>query len=66
MKLDPKTAEELNYEREKRLHRVMIKLNGDNLNCPYSKYCDSSENCSRCNDFYAKCSKFKAYNSNYL
>jgi len=51
---------------EKRLHRVMIKLEKSNVRCPYSKSCYSSETCSRCNVFYTKCSKFKEFNLNSL
>ena len=62
MKSDTKPVEELSHEIERRLHRVMIKLDKNNIRCPYSKNCYSSENCSRCNLFYSKCSKFKAFN----
>ena len=42
-------------EIEKRLHRVMIKLDKRNITCPYAKDCLSAENCNRCNEFYNKC-----------
>lgn len=43
---------------EKRLHRVMIKLDKKGIACPYTKECVSAENCIRCNLFYRKCAKF--------
>ena len=61
MKSNPKTAEEPNQGIEKRLHRVLIKLDGYKATCPYSKDCNSSEDCSRCNEFYNKCSKYKEF-----
>jgi len=66
MKSDANTKEELSHEIERRLHRVMIKLEKINVRCPYSKNCYSSENCSRCNVFFDKCSKFKEFNLNSL
>jgi len=66
MKSEVKRVEELSHKIERRLHRVMIKLEKSNVRCPYSKICHSSENCSRCNMFYAKCSKFKEFNLNSL
>jgi hypothetical protein len=42
-------------EFEKRLHRVKIILNKDNIKCTYSKSCTSAENCYRCNIYYNKC-----------
>jgi hypothetical protein len=46
---------------EKRLHRVMIKIDKKDVICPYAKTCISAENCNRCNQFYRKCSKFIAF-----
>ena len=66
MKSEPKALEELSHEIEMRLHRVMIKLDSKNIKCPYSKNCNSSQNCSRCNEFYTKCWKFKEHNLNSL
>ena len=51
---------------EKRLHRVMIKLDRRDVKCLYSKCCDITENCSRCNKFYKKCSKYDNFNSDSL
>ena len=42
-------------EIERRLHRVKIILNKDDIKCPYSKSCISAENCYRCNIYYNKC-----------
>ena len=50
-------------EIEKRLHRVMIKIPQQDNKCPYSKYCDDSENSFRCNLFYHKCSKYIDFDS---
>ncbi len=49
---------EMNLEIEKRLHRVTIKLDKNNIKCPKSKICIEAENCGRCNEFYTKCSKY--------
>ena len=57
MNIDFKTTKNLNQDIEKRLHRVKINLSGNTTNCPYSKDCNTSEICSRCNVFYEKCSK---------
>lgn len=43
---------------EKRLHRVMIKLDKSIINCPNAKDCLDAESCNRCNQFYRKCSLF--------
>ncbi len=43
---------------EKRLHRVMIKLDKNNIICPKAKACLNAENCNRCNQFYRKCALF--------
>lgn len=45
-------------EIKKRLHRIMIKLDKKDIACPYAKQCVSAENCTRCNRFYRKCTKF--------
>ncbi|MFX0008492.1 MAG: hypothetical protein ACFFA7_14705 [Promethearchaeota archaeon] len=45
-------------EIEYRLHRVMIKLEKKSVACPIAEECVSAENCSRCNYFYRKCTKF--------
>ena len=47
---------------EKRLHRVAITLDKDNLKCPYSKQCDKAKYCKRCNVFFEKCTLFKDLN----
>ncbi len=47
-------------EIENRLHRVKIILNKKNIKCPSSKNCDKAENCSKCNEFYRKCTKVRA------
>ena len=49
----------MRYEIEKRLHRVKITLDKEDINCPYSKNCDKATNCMRCNKYYLKCSKYK-------
>ena len=46
---------------EKRLHRVMIKLDNTDIKCPYAKECISVENCKRCNVFYSKCTIFSDF-----
>ena len=51
---------------EKRLHRVMIKLDRRDVKCPYSKCCDITENCNRCKQFYKKCSKYTDFISGSL
>ncbi len=51
---------------EKRLHRVMIKLDRRDVKCLYSKYCDSAENCTRCDQFYEKCSKYNDFSQDFL
>ena len=66
MKSDTNTKEAMSYKIERRLHRVMIKLEKSIVRCFYSKNCHSSENCRRCNVFYDKCSKFKGFNLNSL
>lgn len=48
-------------EIEKRLHRVMIKLDKKSITCPYAKDCISSENSYRCNLLYQKCTIFKNF-----
>jgi hypothetical protein len=48
-------------EIEKRLHRVMIKLDKHNIKCPYSRKCVQSENCNRCNLFFQKCSIYTEF-----
>jgi hypothetical protein len=50
-------------EIEHRLHRVMIKLENKSVTCPNAVECASAENCSRCNFFYRKCTKFTGQNS---
>lgn len=54
----------MNDKSEKRLHRVMIKLDKKNIKCPYTKDCLSAENCNRCNEFYNKCTIFSNFISN--
>lgn len=49
---------------EKRLHRVMIKLNKRDVKYLYSNFCNDAENCIRCNQFYEKCSIYKDFNQN--
>lgn len=51
---------------EKRLHRVMIKLDRREIECPYSKYSDIAENCTRCNQFYDKCSKYNDFSQDFF
>lgn len=46
-------------EIEKRLHRVKITLNTDDIKCPYSHNCDKAANEKRCNEFYEKCSFYR-------
>lgn len=48
----------MRYNVEKRLHRVMIKLDKNNISCPLAKDCIDAENCIRCNQFFRKCSLF--------
>ena len=48
----------MDFEMEKRLHRVKIKLDRKNVKCPNAKYCAEAESCDRCNVFYEKCAKF--------
>ncbi|MFX1363628.1 MAG: hypothetical protein ACFFCE_09540 [Promethearchaeota archaeon] len=43
---------------EKRLHRVMIKLDKNNIICPIAKDCLDAENCIRCNHYFRKCGLF--------
>ena len=31
------------------------------VKCPHSQACNSAENCNRCNHYYEKCTKFKAF-----
>lgn len=50
---------DMSLEIEKRLHRVIIKLDKNNIKCPKSKICNEAEYCGRCNEFYNKCSKYK-------
>lgn len=45
-------------EIEKRLHRVMIKLEKKGIICHYAVECLSAEYCERCNIFYEKCIKY--------
>lgn len=45
-------------EIEKRLHRVMIKLEKKGIICSYAVECLSAEYCERCNTFYKKCVKY--------
>ncbi len=45
-------------EIEKRLHRVMIKIDKKGIVCPNAKDCLNAENCNRCNQFYLKCTLF--------
>ncbi|MHA2038145.1 MAG: hypothetical protein ACW98X_17040 [Promethearchaeota archaeon] len=49
-------------EIERRLHRVMIKLDKHDIKCPYSTDCVRSENCNRCNNFFQKCSVYANFN----
>jgi hypothetical protein len=51
---------------EKRLHRVMIKIDHQDNRCPYSKSCENSESSARCNLFYQKCAKFIDFDSHSL
>ncbi len=48
----------MNNEVERRLYRVMIKLNKGNVKCPHSKQCIHPEICNRCNIYYGKCSVY--------
>ena len=48
-------------EIEKRLHRVMIKLDKTSIKCPYAEDCKSAESCKRCNLFYTKCAIFTVF-----
>jgi hypothetical protein len=54
-------------EIEKRLHRVMIKLEEKGIVCPYAIECLRADNSDRCNRFYEKCVKFTDFisDSNY-
>lgn len=45
-------------EIEKRLHRVLIKIDDNDIKCPVSQDCVGAENCQRCNKYYLKCSKY--------
>jgi len=56
----------MNSDIEKRLHRVMIKLNKPDkrdINCPFSIECIRSENCIRCNLYFRKCSIYSDFDS---
>jgi hypothetical protein len=45
----------MNNSVEKRLHRVKIKLNDADINCPYSNECGKSIDGKLCNNYYKKC-----------
>lgn len=49
----------MRFDVEKRLHRVKIELDNENVNCPVSKECKEASNCDRCNVFYEKCVIYK-------
>ncbi len=53
----------MNNEIERRLHRVMFKLDRHDIRCPYSTECIKSENCNRCNLYFHKCAKYKDFDS---
>ncbi|MFX1308191.1 MAG: hypothetical protein ACFE9M_00670 [Promethearchaeota archaeon] len=53
----------MKIEIEKRLHRVMIKIDKKGIICPYAIECLSAENCNRCNVFYKKCANFSDFTS---
>ena len=56
----------MNNEIERRLHRVMIKLDKlDKLDikCPFSTECIRSERCNRCNLYFHKCSIYSDFDS---
>lgn len=46
-------------EVDKRLHRVKISLNTEEVDCPYSSNCKKASNEKRCNLYYKKCSLYK-------
>ena len=51
-------------EIEKRLHRVKVNfILNDDIKCTQSLICDKAENCSRCNEYYLKCSEFGKFSS---
>lgn len=54
----------MNDDVEKRLHRVQIQLNKEEIKCPYSLKCPKSVDGKRCNFFYKKCSIFKRKEKN--
>ena len=49
----------MRLEIEKRLHRVKVNpATYDEIKCTNSLKCVKAENCSRCNEYYLKCSEF--------
>ncbi|MFX1570610.1 MAG: hypothetical protein ACFFCV_19905 [Promethearchaeota archaeon] len=48
---------------EQRLHRVMIKVDKNNIVCPKASNCLNAENCNRCNMFFHKCTIFTNFNT---
>jgi hypothetical protein len=48
----------MNINIEKRLHRVKIIFNKDDIQCPYSNDCVKASSGKLCNLFYEKCSNF--------
>ena len=51
----------MRFEVERRLHRVKISLDKENINCPHSKKCDKAANCERCNKYFEKCFLYKKF-----
>ena len=49
----------------RRLHRVAIKSDKNNIICRFSKLCETAENCSRCNKFFLKCNIYGKLNSEF-